>query len=107
MLYKVQYQLLRAPRHTSRPKSGRPITNESHLSPNRENESTRNGPEPFSMDELSKVLHEQDATLTDLRRTVDILTQKNGKLEQLVEIKDKKIDALQIRLKTAESSRKQ
>ncbi len=51
-------------------------------------------PAPYSMAELTALLHDQDHTIGELKRTVDILMQKNSKLEQLVVIKDQKIEAL-------------
>lgn len=50
--------------------------------------------QPYSMEELTRLMHEQDASIVELRRTVEILTLKNSKLEQLVKIKDKKIQVL-------------
>ena len=49
----------------------------------------------YSMEEMTRMLHDQELVLCDFRKTVDILNQKVQKLEELVAIKDKKIESLQ------------
>lgn len=98
VLYRIQRQvgkpLVRSPRkpESARPVSVRPAGGvvKPDTAPGRAS--------PYSMEELTKLVHEQDFALVDLRKTVEILTEKNSKLEQLVQIKDKKLAALQSRL---------
>jgi hypothetical protein len=49
----------------------------------------------YSMEELTRMLHDQELILSDSRRSVELLNQKVQKLEELVAIKDKKIESLQ------------
>lgn len=87
VLAKLRAHIQKVPPRSSRPGSGRPQTVE------------RTKPaQPYSAEELSRLLHEQDAAMSELRKTVEILTQKNVKLEQLIEIKEKKIEALVTKL---------
>lgn len=51
-------------------------------------------PRPLSVGELTKLVQEQDVALSEMRRKIEILTEKNSKLEQLVKIKDKKLEVL-------------
>ena len=93
VLYRLQGQLERA---KSRGMPDTPSSRPSHrgsATPTR-SITTKGEPMPYSLEQLTRVLQDQDTRIAELRRTSDILNQKVDKLEQLVEIKDKKIEAL-------------
>jgi predicted RNase H-like nuclease (RuvC/YqgF family) len=46
------------------------------------------------LEELRKQLSDQRQRIADLEQAMETLTLKNSKLEQLVEVKDKKIEAM-------------
>ena len=55
----------------------------------------------FSIEEMTKLLNDQDSVISDLKKTIEILSQKNEKLEQLVAIKDKKLESLRPKSRNA------
>lgn len=48
----------------------------------------------FTIDELVRILTEQDKEVRAMREKLEIVCEKNVKLEQLVAIKDKKLELL-------------
>lgn len=99
VLYRLQRQLERA---NSRGLPDTPSSRPSHRGNATPNRSATSKAEhvPYSIEQLTRVLQDQDTIIAELRRTSDILNQKVDKLEQLVEIKDKKIEALLQQTKT-------
>lgn len=53
--------------------------------------------ESFTIEELVRILTEQDKEVRAMKEKLQIVAEKNAKLEQLVAIKDKKLELLQTR----------
>ncbi len=53
--------------------------------------------ESFTIEELVRILTEQDKEVRSMKEKLQIVSEKNSKLEQLVAIKDKKLELLQSR----------
>ena len=99
VLLKIRAHLQKVPPRSSRPGSGRPPAKSVEVIHQRSAKASSSLAQAYSVEEMTRLLYEQDAAMSELRKTVEILTQKNLKLEQLMEIKDKKIEALATKLK--------